>query len=166
MSRPTLLAVTLAVAVASTGCLTMSNGSSQKVPVITYPIATTIRIVDSAGQVVFEGPAPAEVTLSRSEEYEFSAAAPGYRPVKLKASAETTRDNFWLACTTGMCSGGIGFVVDLVSGAIKEFEPEGVELTLLRDRGQGTASAEDLRLLVTTDVGPDGHPYVALARIP
>lgn len=149
-------------ALASAGCMTIVNGTKQEVPVVTYPIRTSVRIVDSSGTTVFDGPTPAKVTLKRSEEYEFFAEAPGYKPTRLKASASTTRDNIWSSVLlNAFVTANLGLFVDIATGALREYDETGVELTLLRE--QGAAADDALEVRVTPAIDGTGTLFVALS---
>lgn len=169
MPRHIFSSVLLVAALLSAGCMTILNGRTQQVPVITYPVPTIVRIVDAAGGLVYEGKAPAQVTLKRSESYELTAHAPGYKPVSLTTSASSTRDNIWSSCMLNvLISGGLGFFVDLMTGSMKEFDEEGIELTLLRERtaALGTDTDEDtVEVLLSAEYGADGRPYLAVAPV-
>lgn len=122
------------------GCVTILQGTEQTVPVIAYPVRASAEIVvrDEDGKEVYRGRSPAQVRLRRSTTYTVHATAPGYQP------ATTTSD----PTTSGAAVAGaflgmfvltpIGTVVDLVSGACKSHQEEGIEVTLLRE---GSAAA-------------------------
>lgn len=165
-----LLTFALCAVVLTTGsaCLTILNGTTQDVPVVTYPVRTSVRIVDSSGKTVFEGPTPATVKLKRSETYEFFAEAPGYKPTRLKASASTTRDFVWSSVLLNtFTTANLGLIVDIATGALREYDEEGVELTLLRDRAPAQVAEPDdaIEVSVTPAIDGKGELYLALVQV-
>lgn len=146
----------------ATGCMTIFNGTSQQVNVVTYPIRAPVKVVDKSGRVVYEGPTPAQVKLSRSQTYEIIADAAGYRPAKVVAVPRRTRDNIWGSVLTNMfTTGGVGLFVDLGTGSLKSFDEEGIEVTLLREKRSPSSDVGDsVDVLLTLDADDEGQPLV------
>lgn len=133
------------------GCVTILQGTEQTVPVVAYPARARAEIVvrDADGKEVYRGKSPGQVRLKRSGTYTVHATAPGYRPASEVSDPETSG-----AAVAGAFLGmfvltPIGTIVDLVSGACKTHDEDGIEVTLLRD-----SSAEaDVPVLLTVQRG-------------
>jgi hypothetical protein len=124
----------------SAGCVTIINGTTQDVPVYSYPVAAQIVVLDEDGTQVYSGSTNGRVTLKRSHVYTIRAKAPGYADAEAIAEP-TTSGGAVVGAFLGMfVLTPIGTIVDLVNGSCKEHDEEGLEITLLR-QSTGAANA-------------------------
>lgn len=150
---------------ALTGCMTMLNGTTQTMPFVSYPVATSIRVVDENGVVVYEGMTPAKVTLKRSLDYKVTASAPGYRSSTTDVVSETTADNMWLCGLLNMFGGGgLGWFIDPFTGSLSTFGEDDIEVTVLRNK-QAKSPPSAVSVTFEGELLPNGtatvHPSAA-----
>ena len=114
------------------GCVTILNGTTQQVPVYSYPVAAQIVVTDEDGTEVYKGASAGTMTLKRSHSYTIRAKAPGFQDAETTAEP-TTSGGAVVGAFLGMfVLSPIGTIVDLVDGSCREHDEEGLEITLLR----------------------------------
>lgn len=141
----------LAVAMLTlSGCATLHNGRHQKVSVVTDPAGAAVQV--QCGKVQTEAVTPTTVRLPRRfESCSLTVTRPGFRsetvvfdqhpshwvwgnfaaPVAGVVAGGAGKQilqtpEFWL----GYISGGLGFALDALTGAVWKLEPAKVELKL------------------------------------
>lgn len=126
-----LLAVAL-VAVASSGCATLVNGTSQRIAVSSDPAGAAV-VVRCANLERRHGePTPTEVRLSRrATACALDVSKAGYRPVTVELVKKVS------ALAIGnVVTCGCGLMVDALTGGMFAFVPGSVEVTLQPDGEQ------------------------------
>ena len=113
-----LLVVTVSVLIMSlTGCATVMTGKYQSIPVTSEPPGVKVR-ADTGETIV----TPGKFNLMRNEEHTLMAECPGYEPQQLKLH---NKAQGWVWGNI-LLGGGIGLIVDCVSGASDELIPKEV----------------------------------------
>lgn len=134
----------LTLASSTTGCATVVSGTKQEVHLTSHPAVADIVITSDAGIDVFTGRTPAVVRLPRKESYTVSAKVPGHAPVKARIDQEL---NGWF-CGNILCGGIVGGIVDYVTGAMWNLDPEMLSVSLVPAPGmEGEPSSERVVLL-------------------
>jgi predicted RNA-binding Zn-ribbon protein involved in translation (DUF1610 family) len=111
-----LLVVTVSGLIMSlTGCATVMTGKYQSIPVTSDPPGVKVR-ADTGETIV----TPGKFNLMRNEEHTLMAECPGYEPQQLKLH---NKAQGWVWGNV-LLGGGIGLIVDCVSGASDELIPK------------------------------------------
>jgi len=107
-SLPTLL----------TGCASYMCGTKQTVPITSYPKGAAVTVYNDYNDVLFEGKTPCNVELRRSvgdgspAQYKLVFRHEGYAPEEVILAGRLNR-----AYSVNVANGGIGMVVDSMTGA-------------------------------------------------
>ena len=137
------------VAVALAGCATILSGSSAAVNVKSSPAGAEVVIKSSAGIVVYEGITPAELKLSKKNEYQVTVTLDGYKSKTVAISHSGIQ-------STAFCNllSLVGWGIDYVTGAMNKLEPQTVSVKLQ------TASVDGKEGLYTVFVFVDAEGKV------
>ncbi|MFA6508834.1 MAG: hypothetical protein WCT14_22235 [Treponemataceae bacterium] len=119
-----VLAIVSLVALLS-GCATIVSGTKQKVKISSEPNRAQIVITAASGQEFYKG-GPTEIELPRNNAYTVEITMAGYQPQKVMI---TKGFNAWFVGNL-LCGGIPGGVVDLLTGAMWNLEPDTINLTL------------------------------------
>jgi hypothetical protein len=145
VSRAQVGTVTLALGcLMNTGCATLIHGSRQDVSVESQPLAAEIRVTrigDGAPRVVYSGRTPAQVPLAREGHYSVVVQSDGYQDVTVdvdRSFSGWVLGNLLCGLLGGLLVGG---VIDYVTGAFWQLDPDGIVVTLLPNK-RGTTSLE------------------------
>jgi hypothetical protein len=130
ISRLTLLLVALSVS----GCAAMLNGTEQDVTVHGYPNRTRLKMTDSGGAVVYDGPSPGQVKLRRKETYKLTVSRPGFSPETVTVASSTN----WVWLIPAFTITGPFEIISFANGSVKEFDENGIEVTIF---GEGRRPA-------------------------
>lgn len=109
------------------GCATLFKGSSQDVGINSNPMKATVKVKSMAGVEVFSSTTPTTVKLSKKKEYIVTIGLQGYKEATVQLT-QTMEGWFW---GNLICGGVIGMVIDFVSGAMWNLEPEQISVTLV-----------------------------------
>ena len=137
----------------SAGCVTIFNGTTQDVPVRSYPVAAQIVVLDEDGSKVYEGATNGTVTLKRSHVYTIRAKAPGYADAEAIDEPSTSGGAVVGAFLGMFVLTPIGTIVDLADGSCKEHDENGLEITLLRLTSAATGAGIPVAFHGTTSCG-------------
>ena len=134
MTRPgtptTLFALAALAALPLFGCAAMINGSMQEVEVRPLPAGDThIKVTGADGTIVYDGVGPAVIQFKRNQDYKLTISKPGYQPETVALSSETA---WWFLLPMFTITGPFE-LVSVFSGAIYQFNDEGIEVTLFRE---------------------------------
>jgi len=106
-----------------TGCASLMNGESVIVPIYTTPAGATLKV---NGNVYTT---PVKVALPRGEgDYTLNIEKEGYQTINVHLS-ESLDAWLWGNIIFGI-AGGIGVVIDLISGDAYDLDPERLDLYL------------------------------------
>ncbi|MEM8615802.1 MAG: hypothetical protein AAGF20_02600 [Pseudomonadota bacterium] len=124
-------AVAVATTLAVSGCATIVNSGTQPVTVNSTPDGATVKIVNKAGDTVFEGTTPATAELQRGSGF-FSSESYTVTVSNATASEDVTMTGTFNNWTIGniIFGGLIGLAVDASTGAMWMFEPDTVNVNL------------------------------------
>ncbi len=109
------------------GCATIISGSKQQVSVNSTPENAEVSVKTLGGISVFNGRTPASVTLARKNEYLVTVKLSGYSDQTIQISKSV---NTWVIGNL-LCGGIPGLVVDGVTGALWNLEPEAIHVALV-----------------------------------
>ena len=109
------------------GCATIFKGSSQEVGINSNPAKATVKVKSLAGVEVFSGTTPVTVKLPKKKEYIVTIGLEGYKESTVQLT-QTMEGWFW---GNLICGGVLGMVIDFVSGAMWNLEPEQVSVSLV-----------------------------------
>jgi hypothetical protein len=130
--------VLLSIAVLSSGCATLTKGTSQTVTVDTDPSGAVCTLTRDAKPVAIVNPTPGSVPVDKGQgTIAIACRKPGY----LEAAGNLASE--FQAMTFGniLFGGIVGVVVDAASGAMHRY-PDRVTITLIPDEF-GTVQARD-----------------------
>ena len=117
----------LVLLVALSGCASIINGTTQKVPVTAEPSNATVVAV--GGELVVNGTAPCTLVLKRKHPQVLTISAPGYKTQTVQLQSVLSG-----AVAGNILAGGlIGWGVDAASGADSKLVPESVNVVLEPD---------------------------------
>lgn len=121
MRRETATALTVIFLMMQTGCATIVSGKTQDVMIRSNPPGATIKIDE-----IVSGTTPMVANLVRKKRHAISISKTGYQEV----SHATTRGfNGWYVGNL-IFGGIIGLIVDPITGAMYDVEPEEINVTL------------------------------------
>jgi hypothetical protein len=117
----------LLIAPLISGCATLMSGTTQPINVQTTPPNSTCTI-QSKGAAPIRTTAPSVVVLQRGTDYALTCEKDGYAPTTATIKSVT---NGWVV---GNIVNGLfpGMIVDAVTGAGWNLQPEALMITLLR----------------------------------
>ncbi|MCB2212584.1 PEGA domain-containing protein [bacterium] len=137
------------VLVAMTGCATIMHGSKQKVSVTSDPSSAKIEIVTIGGLTVASGNSPLQASLSKKQEYKVVVSLEGYQTEEILLTQEF---DMWVIGNI-ICGGIPGLIVDALSGAINQIEPDTVIVTLERTMGADNSQGVHLVMYMRGEGG-------------
>jgi len=121
----TLVLVLAGVSLLLSSCASIVSGTKQKVTVSSEPAKAQIVVIGNDGKEYYKGE-PGELKLPRSKTYTVEVSMNGY--VTQKVSIDRSF-NMWFV--GNVCFGGIpGMVIDLITGALWNLEPDTINITL------------------------------------
>ena len=148
MKHPSLLLI-LAGMLAS-GCAYILSTDSQDISISTYPAGAQVVITTTGGIEVFSGTTPVQAHLKRKNKYFVDVSLEGHESKRIYLEQSLNPKTFW-----NILVGGIpGLIIDGVSGAIWNLEPETVMITLQTANING----KDHQVLVFSWLDEEGKP--------
>jgi|SRR5690606_21139266 len=158
-----LMAVTMSVALMSTSCATIFNGSKNDVKFDTSPSQASITITNKKGDVVYQGQTPTEVSLKTSsgffgkEQYKIKYSKDGYQD-RIVVLDSRVSGWYWGNILLG---GVIGMlIVDPATGSMYSLKSE-METEQLVPSGGSTA--QEMKIINYNDI--DEEMKASLYRI-
>lgn len=125
-----LLVAVLGIA-ALAGCASIIKGSTQDMSISSTPTDASVRVVNDAGEEVFSGRTPANVTLTKKKgyfkgrSYTVTIEQAGFDPVEVEVKPTPSA---WYIGGNIVFGGLIGwFIVDPLTGAMWTFEPDSID---------------------------------------
>jgi hypothetical protein len=116
-----------------TGCASVLCGSQQKVALDSHPTGAEVLVYDSRGEIVFQKTTPCVAYLDRRERDNMESAKytvllkkDGFAPTQFPLNGIINRAYF-----ANVLTGGIGFVVDPMLGAMWTLTPSTTETDLV-----------------------------------
>ncbi len=132
------------------GCAYILSTDSQDISVSTYPPGAQVIITTTGGIEVFSGTTPAQVHLKRKYKYFVDVTLEGHESKRIYLEQSVNPKTFW-----NILIGGIpGWILDGVSGAIWQLEPETITITLQTVSING----QDHQILVFSWLDEEGRP--------
>ncbi|HEC60964.1 MAG TPA: hypothetical protein ENI27_01780 [bacterium] len=131
-------------------CATIVSGSSQDVTINTQPTAQ-IEITSDTGRVFYSGESPTVVKLPRKHTYTVTVKAGGYGNQMVLI---TKQFNVWFVGNI-LIGGIIGGVVDIMTGAMWNLQPEIVRISL--ERSSIDKDSEIFVVLNIIDTNGENH---------
>ncbi len=119
---PVIVVTMFGLIVSLTGCATIMTGKYQSVPVTSDPPGVKVRA--DTGETIIT---PGKFNLIRNEEHTLMAECPGYDSQQLKLH---NKAQGWVWGNI-LFGGGIGLVVDCVSGASDELIPKEIHFSFV-----------------------------------
>ena len=107
-------------------CATIMTGTKQDISVNSDPVGAKIIITTSGGVPVNSGRTPATFSLKKGKEYRVKIEMDGYRDQEMFISKDF---NMYVAGNL-ICGGPLGLVIDFVSGALWNLDPEEIYVSL------------------------------------
>jgi hypothetical protein len=129
------LAMTLgacSMALLFTGCASVLCGPTQSVAINSRPPGAEVLVYDSQGEIVLEETTPCVAELKRRNQnfesagYVVLVRKPGYEPVQVPLTGQLNR-----AYLANILFGGIGLIVDPLTGSMWTLSPDNVDSTLV-----------------------------------
>jgi len=117
-----------------TGCASVMYGSKQTFTFDTRPSRADVTVYDAHGAAVFQDQTPCEVTLNRTppvegrQTYTIVLKKKGFIPVEIPLTAKINK-----AYAANSLMGGIGLLVDPITGAMWTLVPTGVDPSTLQE---------------------------------
>jgi len=108
------------------GCAYIVTKDSQDVSVDSQPKGAKVVVKTSGGVVAFEGETPASVRLKRKNEYVVTVSLEGYKEATVRIGKTI---NPYIIGNL-ICGGIPGLVVDGITGAMWQLEPDQIVVTL------------------------------------
>src|SRR5262245_32559553 len=127
----TMLSVS-SVAALLAGCASIICGSHQTLPIASTPKDAQVLIYDSNGNVVFDRTTPCTARLKRRTDnfeaanYTLLIRKEGFAPVQVPLNGTVNR-----AYLANIAFGGVGLIVDPVTGGMWTLHPENLDAKLL-----------------------------------
>jgi len=109
------------------GCATIISGTKQQVSVNSTPQSAEVSIKTMGGIPVFNGKTPASAALQRKNEYLVTVKMAGYSEQTVQISRTI---NTWVIGNL-LCGGIPGLIVDGVTGALWNLDPEAIHVELV-----------------------------------
>jgi hypothetical protein len=106
-------------------CATILSGTDQKVTFNSTPAAHVV-VKSNAGQVVYEGEAPATVKLPKKYTYSVEISLEGYQ----KQTVPITQSFNAIYLVNILCGGLVGLIIDPITGAMWNLEPNEINITM------------------------------------
>ena len=117
-------ALLLALSTCLTGCSSIVNGTTQKIPVSSNPSEAIVFLDD-----VQVGQTPVVLKAKRKHDHIVVVEKAGYKPATVQLTSNGT-----MAIAGNLLAGGIiGIGVDAATGASKHLTPEAVTVTLEKE---------------------------------
>lgn len=116
-----------AVAVAMSGCATITRGTTEVLVIETQPPGADVRI-DPVG---VNCKTPCNIELKRKKDYTLQIEKAGYEPIKTTVLSEIAGAGAAGMAGNVLFGGLIGVAVDASTGATKKLTPNPVKLTLV-----------------------------------
>ncbi|MBA7568139.1 hypothetical protein ES708_09860 [subsurface metagenome] len=148
MRQPSFLLILAALLFA--GCAYILSTDSQDISISSSPAGAQVMIKTTGGIEVFTGITPAQAHLKRKNEYIVDVTLEGHAPKQVYLEQSLNPKTFW-----NILLGGIpGLIVDGISGAIWNLEPETITITLQTSSVDG----HDHQILVFSWLDEQGEP--------
>ncbi len=144
------------------GCASFICGPQQTVAIDSRPAGAEVLVYDSRGEVVLKNTTPCVATLiRRSHDYLASAdyivlvRKEGYAPVQVPLSGKVNRAYF-----ANILFGGLGLIVDPITGSMWTLSPDGVDVGLVSEHAAFFNHPDGLLICLKEQVPQDLLPYL------
>ena len=148
-----------------TGCASVLCGSQQKVALDSHPSGAEVLVYNSGGDIVFKKTTPCVAYLDRRERDCLESASyvvlikkDGYAPVQFPLNGIINRAYF-----ANLFSGGLGFAVDPVSGAMWTLTPQSTDTDLVSQQ-VGFFSHDGLMVSLKGEPTEEPKPFLKAAK--
>lgn len=119
--------IVIALLVLCTGCASIINGTTQKIPITSTPENATVTA--TGGDITLKGTTPCTLDLKRKHHQTLTISAPGYKTTTIQLQSVLSG-----AVAGNIIAGGlIGWGVDAATGGDSKLVPETVSVTLTPD---------------------------------
>jgi hypothetical protein len=110
------------------GCATVFKGTDQSVSINSSPTKADFVVRDvMGGPDLVTGTTPSTIKLAKKHEYTVTVKLSGYKDATV-AITQTLEGWFW---GNLICGGVVGMIIDYVSGAMWDLEPDQVSVSLV-----------------------------------
>ncbi|MBZ0265525.1 PEGA domain-containing protein [bacterium] len=125
------------------GCATIISGTTQDLSVGSTPAGASVKVMTLAGMEMASGTTPFTATLSRNSSYKVVVSMKGYM------NKEVIINKGFNVMTIGniICGGIPGLIIDYISGAIFELNPDQIMVSL---EGGSSMNNSDVQLVIYT----------------
>ena len=138
------------VALLLSGCAYLLSTDSQDISISTNPAGAKVIITTTGGIEVFSGTTPAQAHLKRKNKYFVDVTLEGHESKRIYLEQSLNPKTLW-----NLLIGGIpGWIIDGVSGAIWQLEPETIMITLQT----ASINGKDRQILVFSWLNDEGNP--------
>ena len=138
------------VALLLNGCAYILSTDSQDISISSSPAGAQVVIKTTGGIEVFTGTTPAQAHLKRKNEYIIEVTLEGHKTKQVHLVKSLNKKTFW-----NLLNGGIGgWIIDGISGAIWNLEPETITITLQT----ASIDGEEREVLVFSWLDAQGEP--------
>lgn len=117
----------LLLAVLIIGCATIISGTKQDISVNSTPASASVTVKTVGGVGVFTGTTPATCKLERKREYIVYVRLDGFQEQQIQVSHSF---NAWVVGNL-VCGGVLGLVIDAVTGAMWNLEPQTIHMEMV-----------------------------------
>ena len=128
MKMKLLTIATLGATILSTGCATVTRGTTQNIAVDTNPQEATISSSSGPGCT-----SPCTLDLKRNTGHTITAKKAGYKPISAVVRNEVGGGGAAGFAGNIIIGGGIGMIVDATSGAMYDLHPAKLTMSLEKE---------------------------------
>jgi hypothetical protein len=139
---------------ATWGCASIIQGSSQKVPIASTPSGATVWIDQEE-----RGPTPFVASLSRKHPHVVRVVLDGYQPFEMTFTRKTSG---WVWGNI-LLGGLIGLAVDASTGGMYKLEPKQVDAALQAQVPEQAPAREGVAIMVVLQADPGWVPIGQLS---
>jgi len=145
----------------ASGCASVICGPTQKLAINSKPDGAEVLVYDSHGEVVYENTTPCTAKLHRANDegdrasYIILVRKQGFAPVQIPVSGQVNKAYF-----ANVLSGGIGFFVDPMTGAMWTLTMDSVNPQLVDEHAAFRGQDNDVFVKLRDDSG-SGSSFAA-----
>lgn len=142
--RVTALLVCLAPILLTTGCATITRGTTDTLVIESEPSGADVRLSNG-----MTGKTPTSFKLPRKDALTVKIEKAGYEPLEVNVTPQVSGAGGAGMAGNVLVGGLIGVAVDAGSGAMNDLKPNPVKVTLMR--ASYTASSNELNVMARLD---------------
>ena len=115
------------------GCASITKGSNQDISFISEPSAANVKVYDilqdyQGGECI----SPCDLKLDRRGIYRATFKKEGYHDVRVKIVPDYSTSGLAGGAGSALMGAGIGVGIDAMTGAMKDLQPNPVEVKLIK----------------------------------